>query len=83
MFKIYTPHNVCAKQIDLSLKDGLIEKVAFTGGCPGSLQGISSLAEGMPAKMAAEKLKGITCSNKGTSCPDQLAKAIEEALATP
>ena len=69
----YTPKGVCSTAIDIELKDGLIESVAFTGGCNGNLQGISRLVTGMKPEDAISKLKGIRCGYKNTSCPDQLA----------
>lgn len=68
---------VCSSSIDIELKDGVIESVSFIGGCNGNLQGISKLVEGMNAKDAITKLKGIRCGYKATSCPDQLAQALE------
>lgn len=73
----YRPSGVCAQGIDFEIKDGVIEKVVFTGGCGGNTQGVSRLVEGMKVEDAISKLKGITCGFKGTSCPDQLAKALE------
>ena len=77
----YKTHGTCSSQIDLELEDGIIRSVAFTGGCNGNLKGISSLVKGMPAAEAIEKLQGTTCGGKSTSCPDQLSKALAEALA--
>ena len=68
------------KTIDVELNNGIIESVKFTGGCNGNLQGISSLVKGMKAEDAIEKLKGIRCGMKSTSCPDQLAKALESMI---
>lgn len=77
----YYPTGVCSSQIDLELEDGVIQSVAFTGGCNGNLKGISTLVQGMPAREAIEKLQGTTCGWKPTSCPDQLSKALAAALA--
>ncbi len=77
----YKTKGTCSSQIDLELEDGIIQSVAFTGGCNGNLKGISSLVKGMSAKDAIEKLKGTKCGMKSTSCPDQLACALTEALA--
>ena len=71
----------CSTQIVLDIEDGILKNVAFTGGCNGNLQGIAALVKGMDARAAAEKLRGITCGFRKTSCPDQLSQAIEEALA--
>ena len=77
---VYKTSGTCASAIDLEVKDGIIESVKFTGGCNGNLQGISSLVKGMKAEDAIEKLKGIRCGMKPTSCPDQLAKALESMI---
>ena len=77
----YRTSGTCSTQIDLELEDGIIQSVAFTGGCNGNLQGISRLVTAMPAEEAAGKLEGIQCGWKPTSCPDQLSKALREALA--
>ncbi len=76
----FTPRGVCAQQIVFSIKDGFIEKVAFNGGCSGNLQGISRLIEGMAVEEAITKLSGIPCGGRPTSCPDQLAIALEAAI---
>ncbi len=77
----YRTSGTCSTQIDFELDNGIIQSVAFTGGCNGNLQGISRLVTGMTAEEAAEKLQGIQCGWKPTSCPDQLAKALKEAMA--
>lgn len=77
---IYKTSGTCSSAIDVELKDGIIESVKFTGGCNGNLQGISSLVKGMRAEDAINKLKGIRCGMKPTSCPDQLAKALESMI---
>ncbi len=74
----YTPTGVCSKNITINLKDNIIEDISFTSGCPGNLQGICSLVKGMRAEDVIEKLKGIKCGSKNTSCPDQLSKALEQ-----
>ena len=72
---------VCARQIRFSIEDGILRNERFEGGgCNGNLQGIGRLVEGMRAEDAAKKLAGISCNGKPTSCPDQLAKAIRQAL---
>jgi uncharacterized protein (TIGR03905 family) len=76
----YNTKGICAKEIDFDLSDGIVKNVKFTGGCPGNLQAISSLLEGMPAEEVIKKLKGITCGSKTTSCTDQLATALQEQL---
>lgn len=77
----FTPKGVCSRNITVELSDdGVIENVSFLGGCNGNLQGISSLVKGMKADEAINRLKGINCNGRGTSCPDQLSKALEAAL---
>lgn len=73
----YQPKGVCSSAIDIEVSDGIIQSVVFTGGCNGNLQGISSLVKGMKVEDAIAKLKGIRCGYKATSCPDQLACALE------
>ena len=77
---IYKTKGTCSTQIQLDVVDGLIRNVKFTNGCNGNLQGISKLVEGMKAEEAIEKLRGIKCGFKNTSCPDQLSYAIEQAM---
>lgn len=76
----YTPKGVCSSEIDIELENGVIASVRFTGGCNGNLQGISSLVKGMTPQDAIDRLKGIRCGMKATSCPDQLAHALEAML---
>jgi len=77
----YKPIGVCSSQIDFDLDEfGKIHNLVFTNGCPGNLSAIARLLEGQDAKHAASILKGNTCRTKNTSCADQLAKAIEQAL---
>lgn len=73
----YQTKGTCASAIDIEVKDGVIESVAFTGGCNGNLKGISSLVKGMKVEDAISKLEGIRCGFKNTSCPDQLAQALK------
>lgn len=78
MAYIYRTKSVCAKDIKFDVDDeGSVRNVVFTAGCGGNLQGIGKLVEGMPVDEVIEKLKGINCGMKGTSCPDQLATALE------
>ena len=72
----YTPSGVCSKTIFFDVEDGKITNLKFVGGCNGNLQGISSLAEGMLIDDLIDKLSGIKCGDKDTSCPDQLSKAL-------
>jgi len=76
----YATSGTCSKQIDFELDGNIIKGVVFTGGCHGNLQGISKLVEGMTAEEAIQRLRGIRCGSKTTSCPDQLAIALEAAL---
>lgn len=75
---IYRTKGTCSTAIDIEMDGDIIKSVAFTGGCNGNLQGISRLVSGMSAQEAISKLKGIRCGFKSTSCPDQLACALEE-----
>lgn len=76
----YQTKGTCSTSIDIELKDGVIDSVAFTGGCNGNLQGISALVKGMTPQEAISRLKGIRCGFKSTSCPDQLACALEKMI---
>ena len=67
---------VCSKEIKISVQDWVLKRVEFKSGCNGNLSGISRLVEGLPVETVIEKLKGIDCDGKGTSCPDQLSKAL-------
>ena len=77
---VYKTKGTCSTEIQLELDGDTIKSVSFTGGCNGNLKGISSLVIGMKAQDAIERLKGIRCGFKPTSCPDQLALALEEML---
>ncbi len=77
----YEPVRVCSKQIIFSVDDdGKLHNVNFVGGCPGNLSAISKLVEGKDAKQIAEILRGNLCGNRGTSCADQFALAINAAI---
>lgn len=73
---IYKTTGVCSKEIEFHVEGSILKEVKFYAGCPGSLQGISKLIAGMHIDEAIERLQGITCGEKNTSCPDQLAKAL-------
>lgn len=75
----YTPRGVCSRQINFEIENGIVKNVRFTGGCNGNTQGVSMLAEGMKVDEVIKRLKGLNCNGKGTSCPDQLAAALELA----
>jgi uncharacterized protein (TIGR03905 family) len=77
----YKTKGTCSTKITFDIKDGKIHQIAFKDGCEGNLSGISKLAEGMDARQLVSLLKGTKCGRKKTSCPDQLAIAIERALA--
>ena len=77
----YTPQGVCSRGIDFEIEDGKVRNVGFTGGCNGNTQGVAALIEGMDVQEAIRRIKGIDCKGRGTSCPDQLSKALEEAVA--
>ena len=76
----YTPEGVCSRLMTVEIENDIIKSCEIVGGCHGNLQGISRLVEGMETEEAIEKLRGIDCRGRGTSCPDQLANCIEQAL---
>ena len=78
----YKTKGTCSQRILFELEDGKVHNVKYLGGCHGNLQGIGALVEGMDAETVIAKLEGIRCGMKPTSCPDQLAKALKEALAS-
>ncbi len=76
----YNTSGTCSRLIDIEInpESGVIEDVRFTGGCHGNLQGIGALVKGLKPEQVIERLKGIKCGNKATSCPDQLACALSQ-----
>ena len=76
----YRTKGVCARGITFDIVEGKVTAVHFEGGCSGNTKGVAQLVEGMDATEAIRRLEGIQCGFKGTSCPDQLAKAIRQAL---
>ncbi len=72
-----TCNAVCSKQIDIELEGNTLRSVRYTGGCHGNLQGIGALIQGMQKEEVIARLDGINCKGRGTSCPDQLAKALK------
>ena len=76
----YTTKGVCARQITFETENGIVRNVRFHGGCNGNTQGIASLVEGMEINDVIKRLKGTDCNGKRTSCPDQLANALELTL---
>ena len=77
---IYNTTGTCSKQIQLNVEEGVIKDVQFLGGCNGNLQGISKLVKGQKVKEIIDKLQGIKCGMKDTSCPDQLSKALSAII---
>lgn len=77
----YQPSGVCSRGITFELEDGKVHNVRFYGGCAGNTAGISALVEGMTPEEVQQRLSGIRCGFKPTSCPDQLAKALRQAMA--
>lgn len=75
----YTPRGVCSKAMEIDVEDGVIRDVRVLGGCNGNLKGICSLLRGMTVQDAIERMDGIRCGMKPTSCPDQLAQALKQA----
>lgn len=75
----YIPTGTCSRRIDIELTDGVITSLAFEGGCNGNLQGICALARGLRPEQVIDRLAGLTCGSKNTSCPDQLARALRQA----
>lgn len=76
----YIPRGVCSRMIQVEIEDDIITDCKFMGGCSGNTQGVARLVVGMDVYDAIDKLKGIDCGGRGTSCPDQLATALEEAV---
>ena len=75
----YKTKGTCSQRILFEINDGKVENVQFIGGCNGNLNGISKLVEGMDVNAVIERIDGIRCGFKPTSCPDQLARALKEA----
>ena len=76
----FTPHGVCSRQIEITLDGDIVKQVEFVGGCPGNTHGVAALVEGMPVEEVIRRLGGIDCRGRGTSCPNELAKALRENL---
>lgn len=77
----YKTKGTCSQRILFDIEDGIVKNVQFIGGCHGNLQGVSKLVEGMLVEDVIARIDGIRCGMKATSCPDQLAKALKEAIA--
>ena len=78
---IYQTKGVCSRAIEIEIEDGVILSVKYQGGCSGNTQGVAALARGLKVEDAIERLNGIRCGAKSTSCPDQLSVALKEYLA--
>ena len=76
----YKTHGTCSRAIEYEVQDGIVTECRFVGGCMGNTQGVAALVKGMKVEDAIARLKGIQCGFRGTSCPDQLACALEETL---
>ena len=82
MRHVYQTKNTCSRSIEFDLDDGIVTNVKFNGGCMGNTKGVAALVEGMSAEEIIRRCKNIPCGFRGTSCPDQLALALEKALRT-
>ncbi len=76
----FNTKGVCATKLEFDVEDGVVKNVSFLGGCDGNHKGLAALAEGMTPDDAAKRLKGISCGMRKSSCPDQLAEALEEFI---
>lgn len=76
----YVTRGTCATAINLEVENGIIQSVEFVGGCHGNTQGVAALVKGMDVEEAISRLEGIDCRGRGTSCPDQLAKALRQTM---
>ena len=77
----YQTKNTCARLIDINIEGDIVTRVYFAGGCSGNAQGVSALVKNRPIAEVIELLSGIDCGGKGTSCPDQLARALQQKVA--
>ncbi len=78
----FVPTNVCSKKFIIDVEDGIINEVEIVGGCPGNTFALCNMLKGMRVEEVVKKLKGIPCRDKGTSCPDQLSKALEKIISS-
>ena len=78
---VYKTKGTCSREIHIEVENDIIKDVAFIGGCNGNTQGIASLVKGMNIHDVIAKMEGIDCGGRGTSCPDQLACALEQIAA--
>ena len=74
----YRPQGVCSRAYHIVASDGVIDSIDIVGGCDGNLKGIASLLRGMKSEDAIERMSGVTCGSKPTSCPDQIARALRQ-----
>ena len=79
--EVYKTFGTCSKSISFNVEDGIVHDVSFEGGCPGNTKGVARLVEGMKVQDVIDRLEGVPCRDRGTSCPDQLARALKEYLA--
>ena len=75
---VYHPQGVCSREYRIAVTDGVIDSIKIVGGCDGNLKGIAGLLRGMKVNDAIERMSGVTCGNKPTSCPDQIARALRQ-----
>ena len=80
MIIAYDPQGVCSRHYSIDVQNGIIQDITIDGGCHGNLQGIAALIRGQKVEDVIQKLENIQCRSKGTSCPDQIAKALKQAL---
>lgn len=76
----YKTEGTCSTMIEFEIEDGVVHHVVFQGGCNGNLQGIARLTENMPVEEVIARIKGVRCKGGATSCPDQFARALEQAM---
>lgn len=76
----YTPRGTCSRQFQIEVEEGVIQSIQVVGGCDGNLKGLSALLKGMKVEDAIPRMEGIRCGMKPTSCPDQIAQALKQAL---
>ena len=76
---VYKTKGTCSREIHYSVKDGVVESIEVIGGCAGNLKGICRLITGMPVEQVIKAFKGVDCGGRDTSCPDQIAQALEQA----
>ncbi len=76
----YKPTGVCSREMIVEVEDGIVTNAKIVGGCSGNTQGVCALVKGMSVDEAISRMEGIRCGMKPTSCPDQLAQALKQAL---